>query len=287
MINKPIIKASVWMLITLMAFSVLAVSVKESATYLGTAEILFFRSLIGLIIISIVIFFTGLKQIKTNNIKKHVLRNGTHFLGQYGWFYGIAYIPLAEVFALEFTVPIWTAIAAAILLNETVTKTRFLSIILGLIGVLVILRPSSNIIHHAAIVVLVGAIAYGLSHTLTRSIVKHDSPLSIIFYMCLMQLPIGFLLSLNSWVSPTLTTFLWLLLVAITALIAHYALSKALTYADATVVIPMDFLRLPVIMVVGLYFYQESFEWLLLLGGLIMLLGNYLNLRKEYKNSDT
>ncbi len=149
MTNKPVIQAVAWMFITLFSFSFLAVSVKESSAYFGTAEILFFRSLIGLIIISIIIFFTGLEQIKTNNIKKHFLRNGTHFLGQYGWFYGIAFMPLSEVFALEFTVPIWTAIAAAILLNEAITKTRALSIALGFVGVFVILRPGADIIHHA------------------------------------------------------------------------------------------------------------------------------------------
>ncbi len=129
--------------------------------------------------------------------------------------------------------------------------------------------------------------AYGLAHTLTRSIVKHDAPLSIVFYMCLIQLPLGFVLALNSWVSPTLTGFLWLLVVGISALLAHYALSKALVYAEAMVVIPMDFLRLPVIMLVGLYFYNEDFEWLLLVGAFIMLLGNYLNLTNEFKKSDS
>lgn len=286
-IKSPIVKASLWMVVALASFVLMAVAGKELANNIGTAEILFFRSLIGLLILSIVISFVGIESIKSTSIKKHIARNASHFVGQYGWFYGIAFIPLAEVFALEFTVPIWTAIAATILLNETITKIRIISITLGLLGVLVILRPTLEIIHPAALVVIVGAMAYGLAHTLTRSIVKHDSPLSVLFYMCLIQLPIGSFLAFSDWVMPAGIMWFWLLIVGVTALSAHYGMSKALTYADTMVVVPMDFLRLPIIMLVGLFFYNESFEVLLLLGASIMLFGNYLNLRAEHIKAKT
>jgi len=286
-IQSPIVKASLWMLVALASFSLMAVAGKELAKNIGTAEILFFRSLIGFLILSIVVSVVGIENIKSTSIKKHIARNASHFIGQYGWFYGIAFIPLAEVFALEFTVPIWTAIAATILLNETITKIRIISIALGLLGVLIILRPTVEIIHPAAIVVIVGAMAYGLAHTLTRSIVKHDSPLSVLFYMCLIQLPVGLLLTFSDWVMPIGIMWFWLLIVGGTALSAHYGMSKALSYADAMVVVPMDFLRLPLIMLVGLYFYNESIEGLLLLGASIMLLGNFLNIKHERIKANT
>ncbi len=269
------------MLIALASFALMAVAGKELSKNIGTAEILFFRSLIGLLILLIIISIIGFESIKTMSIKKHMARNASHFFGQYGWFYGIAFIPLAEVFALEFTVPIWTAIAATILLNEAITKIRVVSIALGLLGVLVILRPTVEIIHPAAIVVIVGAMAYGVAHTLTRSIVKHDSPFSVLFYMCLIQLPAGLLLAFSDWVMPSGIMWFWLLVVGVTALSAHYGMSKALIHADAMVVVPMDFLRLPLIMLVGLYFYNEPIEGLFLLGASIMLFGNYLNLQNE------
>jgi len=286
-IKSPILKASLWMLVALASFALMAVAGKELAKNIGTAEILFFRSLIGFFILSVVVSITGVESIKSTSIKNHIARNTSHFVGQYGWFYGIAFIPLAEVFALEFTVPIWTAIAATILLNETLTKIRIISIALGLSGVLVILRPTVEIIHPAAIIVIVGAMAFGLAHTLTRSIVKHDSPLSVLFYMCLIQLPAGLLLSFSNWVMPVGIMWFWLLVVGITALSAHYGMSKALSHADAIVVVPMDFFRLPVIMLVGLYFYNESIEGQLLLGVSIMLFGNYLNLKYERVKENT
>lgn len=106
------------MLASIASFSLIAVSAKELSASMKTAEILFFRSFIGLIILSAVVLARGARRIKTRHFKKHLVRNLTHFLGQYGWIYGIAFIPLAEVFALEFTVPVWAAIAGALLLKE-------------------------------------------------------------------------------------------------------------------------------------------------------------------------
>ena len=279
--NDPIVKAALWMLVALTSFSLMAVAAKELSQSLGTAQILFFRSVIGLLLILSVALVRGTGNLKTRCFKKHLTRNFAHFVGQYGWIYGLGLIPLAEVFALEFTVPIWTAIAATLLLNETMTKARVLSIALGLIGVMIILRPTTLAIHPAALAVLVSAMAFGLSHTLTRSIVQQDTPLAVIFYMCLIQLPIGLVLSLDNWRTPSGSAWFWLLLISITAMSAHYSVSKALSYADAMVVIPMDFLRLPLIMLIGFFFYNETIDGFLLLGATLMLLGNYWSLKRE------
>jgi len=279
--REPIFKAALWMLVALSSFSLMAVAAKELSVSLGTAQILFFRSLIGLLLISAVVAVRGVGDLKIRCFKKHLGRNLAHFVGQYGWIYGLGFIPLAEVFALEFTVPIWTAIAATFLLNEPLSKTRVIAIALGLAGVMIILRPTAQLIHPAALAVLVSAMAFGLSHTLTRSLVQHDAPLAIIFYMCLIQLPLALLLSLGHWSMPSGSLWLWLLLIGITAMSAHYSVSKALSYADAMVVIPMDFLRLPLIMLVGFFFYHETIDGFLLLGAALMLLANYWGLRRE------
>jgi len=277
------IKASYWMLATLLSFSLMAVAVKELTATLGTSEIIFFRSLVSLIILTPIVAFVGIRKVFSTNIRKHLIRNIAHFFGQYGWIYGIAFIPLADVFALEFTVPIWTAIIAAVLLKEHLTKARMYAIVFGMVGVIVILRPGIEIIDFASVVVLAGAICYGLSHTLTKSLVQHESPLSIIFYMALFQLPMGFVLSLDSWIMPSGMMWLWIILIGITALSAHYCMAKAMTFADAMVVVPMDFLRLPLIMLVGLVIYHEGIDWLVLAGATIMLMGNIINLKYEQK----
>ena len=114
--------AVAWMIGTLLSFSLMAVCARELAGEVATHQTLFFRSVIGLICVSIILLASKKRvNIQTTKLGLHTLRNIFHFAGQYGWFLGIGLLPLAEVFALEFTVPIWTLIVAAIALGEKIT----------------------------------------------------------------------------------------------------------------------------------------------------------------------
>ncbi len=277
----PIAAAAAWMAGALLSFMAMAVGGRELADGLSTFQILFFRSLIGLVVIGLLLARAGWGQIRTGRLGLHILRNLAHFGGQFGWFLGLGYIPLAEVFAIEFTTPIWTAILAALLLHERVTGPRLAAIALGLAGLLLILRPGLQNVHPVALAVLAGAVGYALSHTLTRRLALHDTPLTILFYMTAIQLPLGLVLSLPGWRWPAAEHWPWLAVVGLTALSAHYCMARALALADATVVVPLDFLRLPLIAVVGALLYDEGLEPLVLAGAALMLLGNWVNLRAE------
>ena len=279
--TSPTLKAALWMVGALFSFMMMAIGGRELAGKLSTFEILFFRSLIGLIVVTLIIWRTGWEQLKTEKFTLHLWRNIAHYGGQYGWFYGLGFIPLAEVFAIEFTVPIWVAIMAVFLLGEKLTRPRLLAILFGIIGLLIILRPGIEAVQPAALAVLAAAVCYALSHTLTKQLTRTDSAWSVVFYMTLIQLPFGLIPSLFNWVTPSGMMWFWLTFVGVAALSAHYCLSQALSLADATVVVPMDFLRLPLIALVGFLFYNESFDMLILVGGAVMLLGNWLNIQAE------
>jgi len=264
---------------------VMAVGGRELSAALDTFQILFFRSLIGLLIISLILFNSGWHLVKTRHFFLHVLRNISHFGGQFGWFYGIAYIPLAEVFAIEFTLPVWTAVLATLILKEHMTLPRFLAVVFGIVGMIVILRPGMGVLNPVSLIVLASAVCYGLSHTLTRRIAWFDHPITILFYMTLVQLPIGFSLCINDWTSVPFPLWPWLIGVGITALTGHYCMARALAIADATVVVPLDFLRLPLIAVIGYLFYNEMLDLFVLMGAFIMLFGNFINIRAEHKKT--
>ena len=269
------------MIAALFSFMAMGIGGRELAGQLTTFQILFFRSLIGLIIISVVIARTGFSQLKTDKPHLHLLRNIAHYGGQYGWFYGLGFIPLASVFAIEFTVPIWVALLATLFLGEKLTRPRILAILLGIIGLLIILRPGIETIHPAAFAVLGAAVGYATSHIFTKKLTDTESAWSIVFYMTLIQLPFGLIPSLSNWRTPTTADWPWLILVGIAALTAHYSMSRAFALVDATVVSPMGFLRLPLSALAGFLLYKESFDWLVILGAAIMLLGNWLNIRGE------
>jgi len=275
--------AAIWMSGTLVSFIAMAIGGRELSDQLSTFQILFFRSVIGFLIVGLFLWFNNWRQIFSRHLRVHILRNISHFGGQFGWFYGIAFIPLAEVFALEFTVPVWTALLATLLLGEQITRARAAAIFLGVAGVLLVLRPGLAVISLASLAVLGSALCYALSHTLTRKLALVDTPLTILFYMTVIQMPLGFVTSIFDWTPPSLAMLPWIMVVGIAALSGHFCMAHALAIADAIVVVPMDFLRLPLIAAVGFLFYHESLDWLVLLGGIVMFCGNFLNIQAEKK----
>ena len=279
--RNPAIIAALWMVGTLVSFSSMAVAGRELSETLGTFQILFFRSVVGLLILSVIIQRKGWVIVSTTQFTTHFVRNIAHFGGQFGWFYGLALIPLADVFAIEFTVPVWTTLFAVILLRERLSVARIIAVAFGVLGMMIILRPGITVIQPASIAVLLSAICYGFAYINTKKLLRDDAPLSILFYMTIIQLPLGLVPALYDWHTPSIAEWPLIIIVAVTALSAHYCISRAMQLVDASVVVPMDFMRLPLIAVVGFVFYGESLEWAVLAGGTVMFLGNYMSIRAE------
>ncbi len=165
--------ALVWMMGTLASFCLMAIGARELSGDVSTFQILFFRSVIGLLCILLVVPFSKNSiNVRTTKLRLHLFRNVFHFAGQYGWFVGITLLPLAEVFALEFTVPIWTLIIAAIFIGEEATRKKIISVVFGAIGVLIIVPPGYAIVDSASFIVVAAAVCYAISHTFTKAL-KH------------------------------------------------------------------------------------------------------------------
>lgn len=276
--HNPMIKTLAWMLGALLSFCLMATGARELSGEVDIFQTLFFRSLIGSLAIAGIITLQGKpQQFKTSRIGIHSLRGLFHFATQYGWFVGIGLLPLAEVFALEFTAPFWTALLAAAFLGEAINIRRFIAIVLGVVGVIIIVKPSSDIFNPASLIVLAAAIGFAVAYVTTKSLAASETPLTILFYMCLLQLPLGLALAYPNWQTPGTAHILWIVVVSFAALGAHFCLNKAMQTADVTIVVTLDFLRLPAIAVVGILLYGESLSTGLLIGSLLMLLGNWLN----------
>lgn len=274
-------RAFSWMSGALISFCLMAIGARELAGVISTFQILFVRSVVGLVVVTWVIFQTQRSSLfQTSRFKFHLTRNVFHFFGQYGWFLGIGLLPLAQVFALEFTTPLWTLVFAALFLKESLTFKKSIALVLGSIGVYLILSPGSEIVSPAAAYVIGAAIFYALAHVSTKVLSATDDPLTVLFYMCLIQLPIGLLFGVGGFVAPTLMQWVWLILIGLTALTAHFCITKAMKTTDASVVVTLDFLRLPLIATVGVLVYGEAFKPMLLVGAALMLVGNLINSHK-------
>ncbi|WP_105439284.1 DMT family transporter [Neorhizobium sp. T25_13] len=265
----------IWMAVSMASFIGMSVGSRELAATLSIRQVLFFRALVGLIVILAVgrMLLPEIRRMKL--VKLHLLRNVVHFCAQYFWTIGIVMLPLASVFALEFTMPIWVALFAWILLKERLSAPRIFATIGGFIGVLVIVRPGTAMVDPAAGLVLIAAAGYGLSLIFVKRLTRDCSPGAIVVWMILIQAPLGLIAALTDWHDVHLSDVPWMLVAGLGALSAHYCQAQALKRLEASVVMPIDFLRVPFAAVVGYYAYGEAIDLWVLFGGGIILLSNY------------
>jgi len=279
---KSLPRAVAWMFATIVSFLLMGIAGRELSTEVGPAQTVAFRNIICLAILAVLLTIQGWRLARTAKPGQHVLRNTIHFASQFGWFYAIAHIPIAEVFAIEFTTPIWTALLAVLFLGERLNPARIGAVVLGFTGVLVILRPGATPIDAASLAALAAAFGYALTYAFTKNLVITDRPLTILLWMNAVQLPLGLAVTGAGagWVWPSAPLWPWVIVIGIVGLTSHYCLSRALAYGDATVVVPIDFARLPLAAVVAWMMYGETVTVYVFVGAAIIFGGVWLNLRR-------
>jgi len=203
-------------------------------------------------------------------------------------------LPFATVFALEFTTPAWVALLAALFLHERLTASRAGSVILGFLGVVIIVRPGLASFQPMALLVLFAALTFAISLIVTKKLTGQVSTFTVIFWMNAMQLPIALAYPLFVAASggPPLFVFrlgadslLPVIVLGIVGLTSHYCLTNAFRSGDATVVVPLDFLRIPLIALIGWLFYGETLDAFVFAGAILIICGVLWNLRAEARRS--
>lgn len=277
-----------WMTGTLLSFSIMAVSIRLLAGSLSVFEILTIRCVGALtILFSLLAVNPALRpQLRTKRIPMHFFRSAVHFGGQYCWATALTLLPFATVFALEFTLPVWVLILAVAVLGEKLTSGRIVVIVLGFIGCLVILRPGLIAFQPASLLVLLCSFLYAVFNVATKQMTSTETTFAIVFWMNLLQFPLAlsgsdplFVLRLEPWQTAPIIG------VGVAGLAAHYCMARAFRYGDASVVIPLDFLRVPLIALVGYFFFAESVDALVFVGAAIILSGILWNLQLEARDS--
>lgn len=279
--RSPTFTAALWMLGAIASFTSMAVAGREVSFELDTFEIMMFRSFVGVAVVVLIGALTGrLNAIGTSNLTLHGMRNIAHFTGQNLWFYAITVIPLAQVFALEFTTPLWAILLSAIFLKERLSWLSAVGAVLGFVGILLVARPGQTELSPGVITASLAAIGFAVTAVCTRKLTQDEPIISILFWLTVMQAGLGVVCAGfdGDIALPSGATLPWLLLIAAAGLFAHFCLTNALAIAPASVVMPFDFVRLPVVAVVGVLIYAEPFSLAILAGGALIFAGNYINL---------
>ena len=268
----------------LLSFCAMAVSVRVLAGTLSVMEILALRAGLGLAVMATL---AGTRAdlratINSQHLPLHLFRNAVHVGSSFLWAMSLLLIPLAMTFALEFTTPAWTLLIAAPVLGERFTASRVGAVVFGLLGVLVILRPGLAAFQPGALLALMAAFGFAITLVATKKLTRTDSPFAIIFWMMLIQLPLALIASdpffvtrLNQAQSPAVIA------IGVSGLASHYCLTRAFRVGDAGVVVPLDFMRIPLIAVIGWWLYGEPLDVFVFVGAGLIVTGILWNLRSE------
>jgi len=282
------LRAALWMIGSIASFSAMAIAGRELGPRFDTFEIMMYRSAFGVLIVAILALATGAwRQINTRNMGQQVIRNLAHFTGQNLWFYAVTVIPLAQVFALEFTSPIWVIVLSPLILGERLTMVRGIAAILGFVGILIVARPSIEGINAGVIAAASSAIFFALTIMFTKRLTRSQTITGILFYLTTMQLVFGIISAGydGDIALPDVSSLPLLALIGVCGLVAHYCLTTALSIAPATVVVPIDFVRLPVIAVLGMLLYNQALDIWVFVGAAVIFAGNYLNISYETRKT--
>jgi drug/metabolite transporter (DMT)-like permease len=277
--NVP--KAVAFMTGAIASFSAMAVAGREVSFELDTFEIMMYRSFVGIVLVLALGWYFGtLGQITRRHMGTHFTRNIAHFTGQNLWFYAVTVIPLTQLFALEFTSPLWVLLLSPMVLGERLTRMRVLAAVMGFVGILIITRPWEYGISFGITTAALSAVAFAWTTLMTKKLTRTESVTCVLFYLTVMQAVFGVICAGydGDIAIPSLTALPYVMVIALCGLLAHFCITSALSVAPATVVIPVDFARLPVIAVIGMLAYGEALDILVLAGAVLIFVGNYSNI---------
>ncbi|MEM7075377.1 MAG: DMT family transporter [Pseudomonadota bacterium] len=279
-----IARAAFFMLGAVASFSLMAVAGREVSFELDTFEIMMYRSFVGFaVVVGVAATLHRLNEVNTRNMGLQVTRNIFHFAGQNLWFFAISLIPLAQVFALEFTTPLWVLMLSPVMLGERLTRIRVLAALIGFAGILVVARPGPETLNIGTISAASAAIGFAGTVIFTKKLTRTQSLVCILFWMTAWQSLFGLICAgMDGDIAlPSPGALPWLTIIALCGLSAHFCITSALAIAPATLVSPVDFMRLPVIAFVGYALYREPIDIFVFLGALMIFGANYLNLWSE------
>lgn len=269
------------------SFLTMTVAGRAIMPALDVFQVMEMRSVIGwFILLPLVLASGGFAAMRTKRPLQHIGRNVVHYAGQGAWLQALTMIPLAQLISIEFTTPIWGALLAVLFLGERMSLRKVAAILFGLVGVLIIVRPGATAIDPGHLIILAGAVGFGISVVMVKSLTRTDSVVAIIFWMLIIQSAIGLIPAILVWRMPAPEMWPWILLVSFTGMSSHFCMARALTHAEATVVMPMDFLRLPLSALIGFLLYSERIDAFTAIGAALILAGNLFNIQRRAREPE-
>jgi drug/metabolite transporter (DMT)-like permease len=252
------VQAGLYMLVAMACFATMAVCIRMASHEVHALEIVFFRNFLALAFMLPWLCRQGLGVMRTQRIGLYTARSLINVVGMAAGFTGITLIPLAEATALSFTSPLFTTIAAVVVLGEVVRARRITALAVGFIGTLIVLRPGFQEISLGASLTLTNAVLIAVTTMIVKQLTRTERPEAIVLYMALFQTPLSLVPALFVWEWPTLETFAWMAMLAGAGTLGHVCWTRACGMAEITQLQPIEFVRLPLVGLAGFLLFAEA-----------------------------
>ena len=274
-------RGALWMCAAATAFALMVTLVRGLTDGLHPLQVVFFRTAFGLVAMLPWLLRQGFGVLRTAHLRQHLLRALVAILAMVGWFTTLSLMPLAEATALSFTAPVFTSVLAVLVLGEVMRLRRWTAVAIGFLGALIIIRPGFAAIQPAALLAIGTAAIWAFSTILIKTMARTESAGAITTYMALLTTPMTFLAALFVWRNPSLEQLGWAALLGAAGSAGHFCMSRALATADATLVAPFDYLRLPIVALIAFIAFGEvPSVWVWIGGGVIAASSIYIAQRE-------
>ncbi len=280
-------KAIILNIMSIVLFSIMIIFIRKASENLHILEVVFFRNLLAFFVMLPILKSTGLVAIKMNNTKLFFVRGFFGAIGMLAGFTCLTLIPLAQATAISFAQPIFITIGATIFLGEIIKVRRIVAIVIGFIGMLIIVQPGVNSFSFGIMLAIIAALAHSLNALIVKKLTLTETPQAIITWMVIILIPITLIPALVVWEWPSFETWLYLWGIAIVGSLAHFLWTKSCSMADITSLQPIEFIKLPIIALLGWIIFSEipgTWTWV---GGLIIFISTIYISHREAKATNS
>lgn len=285
--ENNIVLGIIFMTLAMFCLSVNDVLVKGLSSAYPIWEVIFFRAFSGVIISIVLIVFFGWKTLKTKKPIGHLVRAFSSVACVVFYFFGLKYLMLSENVAIVHSAPILATLLAVPVLGEKLGLHRIAAIVLGFIGVLIIVKPGSDLFKIESLYPLAAAFFMAVSYLSTRFLMSTESSVAIIFYYSSALFFTSLIFFPNHFVIPSLFNLIPLMALGVMGSLGHYFMAQAAKSAEVVVITPFEYTSFIFLGVMGYFFYNEVPGASVFIGMLLIVLsGIYIVYREQQKKKN-
>jgi len=279
----PVMRGILMMCVSTVLFSAMHVLVRFASHEVPPMQIAFLRNVFGVIVFLPLLLSTGLSFMRTQRLGLHAVRGVLNVCAMLMFFTGLAMTPVAQVTALAFSAPLFTALLSVLFLGERFRARRWTALILGFAGTLIILRPGIIPADLGSLLVVASASIWAVTMIVIKVLSRTESSFAITAYMNIFLSVFSLGPALWVWTTPPPEMWVWLVAIGVLGTIAQLALSQALKETEPTAVLPFDFLKLIWAALLGFWVFGEIPDIYTWTGGLLVFASSFYIAWREHR----